>query len=239
LDTQSEGVVQDALDKAAAGKRFLSLFPERRFTLLLGRTTITIAHRLSTIKDADVIHVMGDGLILESGTHEELLRANGAYSTLVQAQKLREAKQVAGGKDEDDISGDSAEDLEKTIREEVPLGRKNTNRSLASELLEKKRVTAQEHEIKVSYSLPYLFQRMGIVMEDHWHRYLIGTLAACGALLVSFCSTHLKSSCIATGMVYPAFGVVFAKGIDGFSQSDHSERRHQGDRNALWYVLPY
>ncbi|KAF9230695.1 P-loop containing nucleoside triphosphate hydrolase protein, partial [Melanogaster broomeanus] len=50
LDTQSEGIVQDALDKAAAG-----------------RTTITIAHRLSTIKDADCIYVMGDGLVLEQG----------------------------------------------------------------------------------------------------------------------------------------------------------------------------
>lgn len=38
-------------------------------------------------------------------------------------------------------------------------------------------------------------------------------------------------------MVYPAFGVVFAKGIEGFSQLDPAVRRHQGDRNALWWVL--
>lgn len=37
-------------------------------------------------------------------------------------------------------------------------------------------------------------------------------------------------------MVYPAFGVVFAKGIEGFSQLDPHVRRHAGDRNALWYV---
>lgn len=37
-------------------------------------------------------------------------------------------------------------------------------------------------------------------------------------------------------MVYPAFGVVFAKGIEGFSLPDASERRFQGDRNALWFV---
>ena len=73
LDTQSEGVVQDALDKAAAG-----------------RTTITIAHRLSTIKDADQIFVMGEGVLLEQGTHNELLQnADGAYSRLVRAQNLR------------------------------------------------------------------------------------------------------------------------------------------------------
>ncbi|KXN88295.1 Leptomycin B resistance protein pmd1 [Leucoagaricus sp. SymC.cos] len=203
LDTQSEGIVQDALDKAAAG-----------------RTTITIAHRLSTIKDADVIYVMGDGLILESGTHDELLGANGAYAALVQAQKLREAKQVVGTQDDSESSGDDAEDLEKAIREEVPLGRRETNRSLASELMEQKRAAAQQNETKVSYGLPYLFMRMGIIMKDHWHKYLVG---ACAASV--------------TGMVYPAFGIVFAKGIEGFSQLDPHERRFQGDRNALWFFI--
>src|SRR5271170_4646184 len=56
LDTQSEGIVQNALDKVSKG-----------------RTTITVAHRLSTIKDADTIYVMGDGLALEQGSHRELL----------------------------------------------------------------------------------------------------------------------------------------------------------------------
>ncbi|KAJ3566036.1 hypothetical protein NP233_g7253 [Leucocoprinus birnbaumii] len=200
LDTQSEGIVQDALDKAAAG-----------------RTTITIAHRLSTIKDADVIYVMGDGLVLESGTHDELLSANGAYSALVQAQKLREAKETIAEQDAVE-SGDSAEDLEKTIREEVPLGRRNTSRSLASELIEQKRAAAEANEPKVSYSLAYLFMRMGIIMKDHWRKYLIGGLAAS-----------------ITGMVYPAFGVVFAKGITGFSEPDPHVRRFDGDRNALWF----
>ena len=66
LDTQSEGIVQDALDKASRG-----------------RTTITIAHRLSTIKDADLILVMGGGEILEQGTHNSLLAdENGPVSQL-------------------------------------------------------------------------------------------------------------------------------------------------------------
>ena len=56
MDTKSEGVVQAALEVAAAG-----------------RTTITIAHRLSTIKDAHNIVVMTEGSIVEQGTHEELL----------------------------------------------------------------------------------------------------------------------------------------------------------------------
>lgn len=71
LDTKSEGVVQAALEVAAAG-----------------RTTITIAHRLSTIKDADNIVVMTEGRIVEQGTHDELLSMKGAYYSLVEAQKI-------------------------------------------------------------------------------------------------------------------------------------------------------
>jgi ATP-binding cassette, subfamily B, multidrug efflux pump len=50
------------------------------------RTSFVIAHRLSTIRDADLIVVMEDGAIVEQGTHEQLLSANGAYSRLYDAQ---------------------------------------------------------------------------------------------------------------------------------------------------------
>ncbi len=69
LDTESEHLVQDALDK-----------------LMHGRTTLVIAHRLSTIKGADLICVMQDGRIIERGTHDELLAQQGAYKHLVDMQ---------------------------------------------------------------------------------------------------------------------------------------------------------
>jgi ATP-binding cassette subfamily B protein len=50
------------------------------------RTAFVIAHRLSTIRDADLILVMEDGSIVEQGTHDELLRARGAYWRLYNAQ---------------------------------------------------------------------------------------------------------------------------------------------------------
>ncbi|MFI6658609.1 ABC transporter ATP-binding protein [Streptomyces sp. NPDC050523] len=65
LDTRSEALVQQALAR-----------------LLRGRTTFVVAHRLSTVRGADRIVVMGDGHILETGTHEELLRGGGAYADL-------------------------------------------------------------------------------------------------------------------------------------------------------------
>lgn len=71
LDTKSEKVVQEALDKAAEG-----------------RTTIAIAHRLSTIRNADNIVVMAKGRIVEQGTHNDLIRQQGVYQSLVRAQEL-------------------------------------------------------------------------------------------------------------------------------------------------------
>jgi ATP-binding cassette, subfamily B (MDR/TAP), member 1 len=71
LDSNSEKVVQQALDEAAKG-----------------RTTIAIAHRLSTIQNADCIYFIQDGAVLEAGTHDQLLAKRGAYYEYVQMQTL-------------------------------------------------------------------------------------------------------------------------------------------------------
>lgn len=55
-------------------------------TLTKGRTSFVIAHRLSTIKNADLILVMRDGDVIESGTHEELMRRGGFYADLCNSQ---------------------------------------------------------------------------------------------------------------------------------------------------------
>lgn len=185
---------------------------------LTGRTTITIAHRLSTIKDADCIHVMGEGLVLESGTHTALLRnENGPYARLVTAQKLKETQ--AEEEDSGNSTADDEDDMEKAAREEVPLQRRETGtRSLASEIIEKNK--QQHQEKKKDYSLLYLFKRIGSLNPQGYKVYFFGTCAA-----------------ICTGLVHPAFGIVYAKALDGFSLQDPHERRHAGDRNALWLFI--
>lgn len=71
LDSESEKVVQNALDEAAKG-----------------RTTIAVAHRLSTIQNADIIYVFDQGKICESGNHHQLIAKKGKYYELVQMQSL-------------------------------------------------------------------------------------------------------------------------------------------------------
>ncbi|XP_065855131.1 ABC transporter B family member 27 isoform X3 [Euphorbia lathyris] len=74
LDAESEYLVQDAMD-----------------SLMKGRTVLVIAHRLSTVKSADVVAVISEGQIAESGSHDQLLSKNGIYTALVKRQ-LQEPK---------------------------------------------------------------------------------------------------------------------------------------------------
>jgi ATP-binding cassette subfamily B protein len=82
LDTETERLVQEALDRLSSG-----------------RTTIAIAHRLSTVRNADQIIVLDHGRVVESGRHEELIGAGGRYTTLA----ARDAELVDTGPGPDEI----------------------------------------------------------------------------------------------------------------------------------------
>jgi len=78
VDTESEILIQQAIDK-----------------MIKGRTAIVIAHRLSTIRKADKIIVLDKGVIIEQGTHEELLRLNGTYEKMYTAAMSTSQQQLA------------------------------------------------------------------------------------------------------------------------------------------------
>ncbi|PWN43517.1 putative Leptomycin B resistance protein pmd1 [Ceraceosorus guamensis] len=217
LDTQSEGIVQDALDKASKG-----------------RTTITIAHRLSTIKNADNIVVMGKGTILETGTHDELLRRpDGAYSSLVSAQKIRANTSSAH------VYEDEEEELEELRRRALAaqvegLGRSKSRQSIHSitSAILRRRKEEHEGEKPRQYSLFYLLYRLAVINKGH-----ILSLYVPG-FIGSFLS----------GAVYPAFSILFGIALQNFSKCSNlggeacpeparSDMRHQANLNALYFFI--
>lgn len=163
LDTKSEGVVQAALEVAAAG-----------------RTTITIAHRLSTIKDADNIVVMTEGRIVEQGTHNELLAKRAAYFGLVEAQKIAETQELPVEEQEEiDAQDDKLvrQQTKGSAYEEDPddkniankLNRTASSKSQSSIALGQRRTAGEQHD-----SLWTLIKLIGSFNFTEWHYMLVG-----------------------------------------------------------------
>ncbi|KWU43090.1 P-loop containing nucleoside triphosphate hydrolase protein [Rhodotorula sp. JG-1b] len=229
LDTNSETIVQDALDRASAG-----------------RTTVTIAHRLSTIRDADQIIVLTAGHILESAMSTETAKAHdillenpdGAYSKLVNAQRLREMEEAEGGDESSSVAGSveqpalpgelTREQLDEMARQEKPqfetLKRTGTGRSLASQALEKRQLDleAAGGEQHVKRNFPYLIKRMFIINRDQWKEYTLG-----------FCFA------VASGCVYPVFGNLLTSLVatTGVFQQTGQKLRDDGNRYALYSFI--
>jgi ATP-binding cassette subfamily B (MDR/TAP) protein 1 len=94
LDPKAEKIVQQALERVSQG-----------------RTTLVIAHKLSTVRNADNIAVMSGGVVVEQGTHDQLLQDDGAYARLVLAQDLG---QSPGEEHHDEDVAAERVDLERT-----------------------------------------------------------------------------------------------------------------------------
>lgn len=202
LDTQSEGIVQDALDKAAKG-----------------RTTITIAHRLSTVRDADVILVMGGGEILEQGNHNSLLANEaGPYAQLVSTQRLNTESTPVGihPTHSDEALAAKSPPGSPMIEKGPLLTRATTGRSLASAALDKMKAEreANEENNKPSFNWKLYWRLLKINKEKKW-LYIFGTIGA-----------------VASGMVYPALSILFGSALTDFQIQDREELRFQIQRKA-------
>ncbi|KAG0315420.1 Multidrug resistance protein 1 [Dissophora globulifera] len=129
LDTESERVVQAALDKASKG-----------------RSTIVIAHRLSTIMNADTIYVMEKGVVVETGNHRSLLELGGVYAELVAKQQLK-----TGGKDVDrELEVEDEEDSEGSATALTPVGRRSRSLSLGRQLSRKSNVLSKKADSTIA-----------------------------------------------------------------------------------------
>ncbi|NXH95174.1 MDR1 protein, partial [Pachycephala philippinensis] len=193
LDTQSESIVQAALDKARAG-----------------RTTIVIAHRLSTIRTADTIAGFEKGIVVEQGTHSELMLQKGVYYSLVM-------QQVRANLFTFSISQSS-----QMIVVDV-LGRETAKQQISS-------IEGFQHFTKIVHlskhnehplfwgifcsatfqeeNLPAVsYLKILALNKPEWFYVLLGVLAAA-----------------VIGAVHPAFAVVFGKIIGAFQERDPEKR---------------
>ncbi|PKU39490.1 multidrug resistance protein 1-like [Limosa lapponica baueri] len=195
LDTQSESIVQAALDKARAG-----------------RTTIVIAHRLSTVRTADTIAGFEKGIVVEQGTHSELMLQKGVYYSLVMQQGCSNNVQDDGTSEEsEDTEAEEYEEnsrndlveklaLQDHFEESVISGRGNIRRrsskykskrcsSKKKSSGKKKKKELQEENLP---AVPY--SRILALNKPEWLYVLVGVIAAA-----------------VSGGVHPAFAVIFGK----------------------------
>ncbi|KAM9325016.1 ATP-dependent translocase ABCB1-like [Gastrophryne carolinensis] len=215
LDTQSESIVQNALDKARAG-----------------RTTIVIAHRLSTIRTADVIAGFHNGILVEQGTHEQLMDRKGVYYSLVMLQSYDKKQESESSEDEGeefefddkneyDISSENTNDLEIINRNNL-LRHSSKRRSRRSARGSIKRKTSEEPATKevVKEELPeFRLARLLALNKPEWFFIVIGVIAAA-----------------ISGGIYPTFAVIFGKVIGSFSITDLDERSQRTVLLSLMFL---
>ncbi|CAG8680719.1 40345_t:CDS:2 [Gigaspora margarita] len=208
LDTRSEGIVQDALDKASKG-----------------RTTIVIAHRLSTIRNATKIVVMNKGVIVEMGTHKELMDKKGPYFNLVEAQQINQAlsteKDSESQEDEDELFNTKNNKNKNDIPEEDnQITRVITNKSVSSAFLSKQKADIEKgmkHE--EDYTTWELLKKIAYINKPEFFMLFVGLLAA-----------------IVSGGVYPVFAIIFSSIIQAFSEQG-DDLRHEATFWSLMFLV--
>ncbi|XP_035706365.1 ATP-dependent translocase ABCB1 isoform X2 [Folsomia candida] len=191
LDSRSEAVVQAALDLAARG-----------------RTTIIIAHRLSSVKDCDVIYVIKDGHIMESGTHYQLMSCEALYHDLVMAQTtVVEDEYISQSADESGAWEESSKELSVLLacnqldsyRRVKRKQRKNfRKRKIILPDPDRDRLVKEAEELNVE--LPSIMKILR-VNKPEWFHLMIGSLG-----------------CALTGIVMPVFAFFYSQMFETFGK---------------------
>ncbi|XP_023591826.1 ATP-dependent translocase ABCB1 [Trichechus manatus latirostris] len=202
LDTESEAVVQVALDKARKG-----------------RTTVVIAHRLSTVRNADVIAGFDDGVIVEEGNHDELMKEKGIYFKLVTMQTRGNEIEIAGATNEYKSESDALEMSPKDSRSSV-IRRRSTHKSICAPQGEDRNLSTKgDLDENVP---PVSFWRILKLNLTEWPYFVVGV----------FCA-------IINGGLQPAFAVIFSRIIGVFTRNDDDETKRQNSNlfSLLFLVL--
>ncbi|XP_067932472.1 ATP-dependent translocase ABCB1-like [Watersipora subatra] len=240
LDTQSEAIVQDALDKASKG-----------------RTTIVIAHRLSTVRGADKIFAFRNGRVHEQGTHAELMSMEGIYYSLVMRQVEREKEEekenranVEKMERQRSLSGDSTQEKLTTKDTRIERAgsfrrskRLGSLRSLKHNILDGNFAGLNQpgedddlEEIALEDGVVVARQLNSVKSRDkkadismfellrmnspEWYLIVIGTIAA-----------------LITGVVHLAFALLLSEVVGLLSEPDPEVQRTKIGQVAGWFVL--
>ncbi|KAK9762520.1 hypothetical protein K7432_011664 [Basidiobolus ranarum] len=192
LDTQSESMVQQALDRASSG-----------------RTTIVIAHRLSTIRNADQIVVMECGQVVETGTHNSLLREKGFYYKLVELQNVGhqgEEPKVSPSTETVSIFRPKSHDFDSSQQINQPL---ITSVGSRNDI---------EEAFVPQYSFTYVFYRVFLLNKPEL-KFILGGLF--GSII--------------SGAAYPTFSIIFAEVVTMLSSENDSEIITR--KTSFWALL--
>ncbi|XP_059026987.1 phosphatidylcholine translocator ABCB4 isoform X3 [Mustela lutreola] len=199
LDTESEAEVQAALDKAREG-----------------RTTIVIAHRLSTIRNADVIAGFEDGVIVEQGSHRELMKKEGVYFRLVNMQMS--GNQVQSGEFDLELNN------EKAAADMAPNGwksrlfRNSTHKSLRNSWKYQNGLEVEAKELDENVP-PVSFLKVLKLNKTEWPYFVVGTVCA-----------------IANGALQPAFSIIFSEMIAVFGPGDDDVKQQKCNMFSLLFL---
>ncbi|XP_047550292.1 ATP-dependent translocase ABCB1 isoform X2 [Lutra lutra] len=204
LDTESEAVVQVALDKARKG-----------------RTTIVIAHRLSTVRNADVIAGFDDGVIVEKGNHDELMKEKGIYFKLVTMQTRGNEIELENAISESKSEIDALEMPPKDSGSSL-IRRRSTRKSIHAQSIQgQDRKLGTEEDLNENVP-PVSFWRILKLNITEWPYFVVGI----------FCA-------IINGGLQPAFSVIFSRIIGVFTRDEDPETRRQNSNmfSLLFLVL--
>uniref|UniRef100_A0A8C4KWK7 ATP binding cassette subfamily B member 1 n=1 Tax=Equus asinus asinus TaxID=83772 RepID=A0A8C4KWK7_EQUAS len=190
LDTESEAVVQVALDKARKG-----------------RTTIVIAHRLSTVRNADVIAGLDDGVIVEEGNHDELMKEKGIYFKLVTMQVYA----IGESQSEIDALEMSPKDSGSSL-----IRRRSTRKSIREPQGQERKLSTKEDENVP----PVSFWRILKLNITEWPYFVVGI----------FCA-------IINGGLQPAFSIIFSRIIGVSVYDPETKRQNSNMFSLLFLVL--
>ncbi|CAG0912519.1 unnamed protein product [Notodromas monacha] len=226
LDTQSEYIVQQALDKAIT---FFKAFPDllKPFALSVqqareGRTTIIVAHRLTTIRNADIIFVLNKGVVAEAGSHADLMAKNGLYFQLVTAQTVTEEDSSSDDDSSHEESSEEDKDIEADNRGSSK--RKHRTRTDSSGVYgskKLKKMLSQDEPVQIATveqkeDLPKpSMSRIMKLNAPEWKIIVVGIIAA--AL---------------NGGSMPAYAILFGEVLGTLSIAEEEEAR----RESLKYV---